>query len=170
VVTETVELLAKNRDLALWRKTVEICQRCLELDRDMLARLGPPSIAPKDVEDYLDPKVWEQFIEAREDLVEFTTSSIHVLTAEARRKVNPGNKKEKEEVKEAFAEQTELEARIMKSLKEMVDLEDRLASYLTENLSVLRETIDGLTKNQMLFTNYSRRCPKPEPGFLSSEA
>jgi hypothetical protein len=163
-----VELTTQNRDLALWRKTVEICQRCLDLDREMLAKIGPGELSPKDVEDYLDPKIWEQFIEAREDLVEFTTSSIHVLTVDGQKKVAPPPDKIAA-VKDDFVEQSELESRIIKSLKEMVELEASLAKYLNENLSVLRETIDGLSKNQLLFTKYSKNNSLSKHTLFSSE-
>jgi hypothetical protein len=157
-------------DLALWRKTVEICQECLEMDRRMLARIGPPEEdRGRDAENYLDPRLWEQFIEARQDLVEFTTSSIHVLSSGAGEKLPAGTGGRTAEDERDFAEMSELENRLVTSLKEMVELETRLADYLTENLSVLRETIDGLARNQVLFTQYAKKYNKPEPGYLSSD-
>jgi hypothetical protein len=165
-----VELPNRQKDLALWRKTVEICHRCLELDREMLAKLGPDDFGSRDAEEYLDPKIWEQFIEAREDLVDFTTSSISVLTRGERKPPPPSPEDETDEARRGMVEQAELEKRLVKSLKEMVELEAHLAKYLNENLSVLKETIDGLSKNQVLFTSYAKSAPRSHVHLLNTEA
>jgi hypothetical protein len=163
----------QNNDLALLRKTVVICSECLELDRSMLSKLGPlDDDRGRDPDNYVDPGLWEQFINARKELVDFTTSSIDVLNSGQKNNPNnnePGLDQRTEEDEKNFAEQSELEYRLMTSLKEMVDLENKLANYLTENLSVLKETIDGLNKNQLLFTCYAKNHNKPDPGYLNSE-
>jgi hypothetical protein len=138
-------------------------QRCLELDRAMaekidLSKAGGSS--QRDPDEYLDPALWEHYVSARKDLVDFTTSNIEVL---ARSKPKNGK-----------AEQTaeggdDIENRLLSSLSEMADLERRLAAYLTENLEVLRRTLTALTRNQTLFTKYAKAIPKPEAERLDSK-
>ncbi|MDR2388130.1 MAG: hypothetical protein LBE80_11200 [Deltaproteobacteria bacterium] len=162
--------MTKKNDLELWRKTARICDECLELDRAMLAKLGPLDQDKKaDPENYLDPKLWEQFISARNDLVDFTTSSIQVLTASAKASARTDSAGLSKLDEKDFAEQSELENRLVTSLKEMVELENKLTNYLSENLNLLKETIDGLNKNQTLFIHYSKKFNKPEPGYLNVE-
>ncbi|MDR1677048.1 MAG: hypothetical protein LBS44_01495 [Deltaproteobacteria bacterium] len=162
--------MSQKNDLLLWRKTADICRECLDLDRAMLAKLGRLDLdRGRDAENYVDPALWEHFIAARQDLVDFTTSSIGVLTTNVSyQKPVDGNKRSEEDDKN-FVEQSELENRLMTSLKEMLDLENKLANYLNENLSVLRETIDGLSKNQVLFSAYAKKYNKPDPGYLNSD-
>jgi hypothetical protein len=137
----------------------------------MLAKLGPlDEDRGRNAENYVDPRLWEQFIAARKDLVDFTTSSIDVLTVSPARNLQAGSADRTGGDELMFAEQSELENRLMSSLKEMVELEYKLAGYLSENLSVLRETIDGLNKNQLLFSHYAKKYNKPDPGYLNSEA
>ncbi|MDR0622783.1 MAG: hypothetical protein LBJ61_13065 [Deltaproteobacteria bacterium] len=162
--------MINNSDLELWRKAAQACGKCLELDRAMLARLGPlDEDKGRDPENYVAPALWEQFIAARNDLVDFTASSIHVLTASAKtpRAMGPDGRTAEDE--KNFAEQSELENRLVNSLKEMVELESKLTDYLSENLDVLKETLDGLNKNQTLFSRYAQNAPKPEPGYLNAE-
>jgi hypothetical protein len=155
-------------DSALWRKIVEACEKCLELDRDMVAKIEIASEGPRDVEEYLDPALWEQFIAARQDLCDFTTSSIELLTRKAPQKNkkpdNPNN------LTVIDGQQAESEKRLFKSISEMLELEEKLTSYLNENLTVLKGTIDELTKNQTIFSQYSRNYSKPDPGYVSSQA
>ncbi|MDR2302761.1 MAG: hypothetical protein LBF38_12065 [Deltaproteobacteria bacterium] len=159
-----------NRDLELWRKTARICEECLELDRAMLAKLGPLDRDRKaDPDNYVDPGLWEQFISARNDLVDFTTSSINVLTASAKAALGTNSDGRAKQNEKEFAEQSELENRLVTSLKEMVELENKLTNYLSENLNVLKETIDGLNKNQTLFIHYSKKYNKPDPGYVNAD-
>lgn len=136
----------------------------------MLAKLGPLGIdRGHDPENYVDPALWEHFIAARKDLVEFTASSIRVLTTAGKSHPPAGLGRRTEEDESFFAEQSELENRLVTSLKEMVELEVKLTNYLSENLSVLKDTIDGLNKNQTLFTHYANKFNKPEPGYVNSD-
>jgi hypothetical protein len=168
---DSVYYMSPNDDLELWRKTVETCRECLALDQDMLARLGPLGHDKAgDPENYVDPSLWEQFIAARNDLVDFTVSSIHVLTVPAMKSQEAKSESRTDEDEKSFAERTELENRLVTSLKEMVDLESKLTSYLSENLNVLKETIDSLNKNQTVFSQYAKNRNKPEPGYFNSEA
>jgi hypothetical protein len=115
-----------------------------------------PSEGPKNAEEYLDPALWEQFVEARRDLCDFTTSTIKLLTFNGSKPIDD--------------EQTESEQRLLNSINEMLEMEKKLTSYLSENLSVLKGTIDELTKNQVIFSQYSKHLAKPDPGYISSQA
>jgi hypothetical protein len=155
----------RNNDLELWRKTEAVCRECLKLDREMLASLGPmDQERERDPENYVDPGLWEQFIAARQDLVDFTTSSIDILASKGRNTALSEGADRK-----TATEQGELETRLINSLREMVELEFKLTNYLSENLDVLKETIDGLNKNQVIFSHYAKMATKPDPGYLNSD-
>jgi hypothetical protein len=149
-------------------------EQCLELDRRMAGRAEfakpipdarPPAEA---VDDYLPPSVWEHYVEARRELVDFTTASIEVLARDRPAGGQAGGPAPDEQ-EEAERERSDIERRLVNSLTEMVELESRLAAYLTENLEALDRTIDGLTRNQTLFTKYARRATKPDPCQISSQ-
>ena len=146
---------------ALWDRVAEAADKCLEIDRHMVATVEASKDgdrSPKDPDGYLAPELWERYGEARRNLMDFTAAGINVLT-----RSGSGS--------EARPDDEAVERRLASSLAEMADLEAKLAAYLTENLKVLDEAISGLTRNQTLFTKYSKTAAaKPEPGYLSSRA
>jgi hypothetical protein len=152
----------KKRDhgeRALWGRVMGAADKCLDMDRRMLERIEftkDGGLPPKDVDGYLDPALWEHYVQARRDLVDFTTSSIKVLT--------------RDRPKAAAEAGSDIETRLMRSLSEMAALEEKFAAYLTENLEVLGTAITELTRNQTIFTKYAKTAAKPEPGYLSSQA
>lgn len=150
-------------DSALRRKIMAATEKCLDMDRRMIDRVEASQgfdPASRDPDDFLDPAVWEHYVEARQDLVDFTTSSIQVL-ARNRSRSNGAD---------LPSEESDIERRLVSSLSEMAALEERLAAYLTENLEVLRMAVADLTRNQTLFSKYSKTGAKPEPGHLDSQA
>jgi hypothetical protein len=166
----------REGDRALWRRTAEVCEQCLGIDRAMAEKIaGRP--AGRDVDEYLDPALWEHFVEARRDLVDFAVDSVAML---ARRKAQdpadgrPTGAMSSGEALSEMAptdpEQAEIEKRLLNSMTEMLALEERLTGYLTQNLEILRTTIDELSKNQVVFSQYARQTGRPEPGYLSSRA
>jgi hypothetical protein len=148
------------RETAVWRRVMESAEKCLEMDRGMLERVeaskrgGAP---PADPDEYLDPSLWENFVEARRELIDFTSSSIEVLTRDP-------------QGEPARPSEEEVERRLIGSLTEMAELEEKLAAYLSQNLDVLAAAIGELTRNQTLFSRYAKSAAKPEPGYLSSQA
>jgi hypothetical protein len=182
--------------LVLWQKTAEACERCLTLDRQMAGKVTKNhghALGRLEVEEYLDPALWEHYVQARRDLFDFTVTGIEVLTQSGSdqkkldksnsdhdpTEVNPasGHKatpkaahgEAHEEAHDEAHEAAEIEKRLMSSLSEMLALEEKLTGYLAENLEVLKQTIEDLTKNQPLFSKYSRQNAKPDPGYLSSQ-
>jgi hypothetical protein len=162
----------RERALALWEKTMEACDKCLALDRAMANKIADSQKIPfehRDVDEYLDPSLWEHYVEARRDLFDFTTSGIEVITktrqAEkaAQSQMEPGQKDSSQDV------DPDIERRLISSLSEMLELEAKLTNYLEENLNVLQQTIEDLIRNQTLFTKYASQNTKPEPGYLSSQ-
>jgi hypothetical protein len=138
-------------------------KKCLELDRAMLERVQASrggELHPKDPDDYLDPALWDHYVEARRDLVDFTTSNIEVLVKSRSGGPQGSSRPEAD---------SDIEKRLVSSLSEMAMLEEKLAAYLTENLEVLRKAVTDLTRNQTLFTKYAKAGAKPEPERLSSQ-
>jgi hypothetical protein len=139
-------------------------EKCLEMDRRMVERVEASAAGSgkaSDPDDFLDPALWEHYVEARRELVDFTTSSVRSLARS--RSHETGTER-------PAREDSDIERRLMSSLTEMADLEERLASYLTKNLEVLRRTVTDLTRNQVLFSKYAKTGARPEPDHLSSLA
>jgi hypothetical protein len=150
--------MAKDKDKgrkaerAFWANTLEISEECLELDRDFLARIegrgGPGGADP------LNPELWESFIKARKNLVDYTTENLAILAQD----------------KESQARNPDVMTRLESTLGEVMLLEERLTSFLRDNLGILRDTIDGISKNQAIFSAYGRSLPKQIPGSLETVA
>jgi hypothetical protein len=125
---------------AFWDKTLAVSRKCLELDRGFIGALQEKSGRGDDA---LDPALWENFIEARRNLVEYTTQSLNVMARD--RKSHARNKDVKD--------------RLETTIGEIMRLEEKLAGFLSENLSALKKTIAHLTSNQAVFTSYTRSGP-----------
>ncbi|MDR3204377.1 MAG: hypothetical protein LBV23_06500 [Deltaproteobacteria bacterium] len=157
-------------DLFLWSKIMEASQKCLDLDREIFLKIKSfEDGQAKEVDDFVDPALWENYIEARRELFDYATNNIKVLTRD-RRAPRKASRREGDKVEADQKRQKEIESRIVNSLKEMLLLEEKLTNYLSDNLSVIKETIEELSKNQPIFTKYSRGATKPQPGYLSSQA
>ncbi|MDR2338803.1 MAG: hypothetical protein LBF40_01495 [Deltaproteobacteria bacterium] len=139
---------------AFWVKTLELSEECLDLDRRFLAELNGLGRKDKGGKDPLDPTLWENFIEARKSLVEYTTGNLNLL---AQDKSSQGRNKD-------------MLARLETTLGEVMRLEERLAGFLSENLVALKDTIDGIAKNQAIFSAYGRNNTKPMPEALETRA
>ncbi|MDR1035324.1 MAG: hypothetical protein LBT40_01735 [Deltaproteobacteria bacterium] len=122
---------------AFWEKTLEVSRECLALDRSFLGTLERKTASGADP---LDPELWENFIEARRSLVEFTTQSLNMMARDRGSQYRMKDEKE----------------RLETTLGEVARLDELLASFLSRNLSVLKETIDELSRNQTVFTSYAR--------------
>jgi hypothetical protein len=139
-----------NSDRSLWQKTLRACQECLEMDRKFMKELDRKKEA--DNQEGLEPVLWENFIEARRDLMNFTSESINILARD----------------QESQNSNSDIKDRLITSLDEMMSLEEKLAAYLSENLDLLKETIEDLTKNQAIFSSYGRQGAKSCPDIISS--
>jgi hypothetical protein len=140
----------------LWSETLIACQKCLEIDRHFASRLEDQIKDPK--RDPLDPALWENFIEARRDLFDFTAVNLNLLAK--RDKANAGGASPDGQIRES----------LLKSLGEMAALEEKLTAYLSENLGILKETIDNLAKGQAIFSGYASLDSKPPATRLDSRA
>ena len=140
-----------SAEKAFWHKTLELSRECLDLDRSFLGALEKKSLSGGDP---LDPGLWENFIEARRSLVDYTTENLNLLARD----------------KDAQSRNKDAMARLETTLGEVMQLEEKLSKFLSENLNVLKETIDGITKNQAIFSAYSRGAPKPRPEALETMA
>jgi hypothetical protein len=150
----------------LWARVSEAVAKCLELDRRMLDRVEANrdgERAPDDPDGFIAPAVWERYVAARRDLVDFTTASIAIL-AGGRPSIAEAEPGPEGQVAD------EMEERLVGSLDELAELEEKLAAYLADNLQVLGNAIEELTRNQTVFTRYAQTAPKPEPGYLNSQA
>jgi hypothetical protein len=136
----------------LWQEALKACDECLRLDKDFVSNLQRKINLEN--EDPLDPVLWENFIKARQDLFEYTTQNLNVLSRE----------------KNIHDEGKKIREHLITSLDEMLSLEERLTVYLSDNLTVLKEAINDISKNQTIFSFYARQTPKPEPDHLSSLA
>jgi hypothetical protein len=136
---------------AFWNKTLEVSEDCLELDRRFLGTLEKKTESGGDP---LDPLLWENFIEARRNLVEFTTENLNLLAQD----------------KQSQARNKDVMNRLETTLGEVMQLEEKLTSFLSENLAALKDTIDGITKNQAIFSAYGRNSHKPRPEALETTA
>jgi hypothetical protein len=122
---------------AFWEKTLDVSRECLDLDRRFLGTLKRKSAAGADP---LDPALWENFIEARRSLVDFTTQNLNLMARD----------------RQSHARNKDVKDRLETTLGEVMRLEEKLAGFLSRNLSVLKETIDDLSRNQAVFTSYAR--------------
>ncbi|MDR1081924.1 MAG: hypothetical protein LBQ79_13435 [Deltaproteobacteria bacterium] len=137
---------------AFWERTLAVSRECLELDRSFMGTLGRRSAAG---DDPLDPGLWENYVEARRSLVEFTTRSLSLMARD----------------RDSQARMREQKERLETALGEIVRLEEKLAGFLSRNLSVLKETIDDLSRNQAVFTSYARSgSAKPRAEALEARA
>ena len=127
---------------AFWMKTLELSRECLDLDSRFLGDLEKKTAAGGDP---LDPSLWENFIEARRSLVDYTTENLNLLAQD----------------KSSQARNKDVMNRLETTLGEVMQLEEKLARFLSDNLSVLKETIEGITRNQAIFSAYGRNNPKP---------
>ncbi|MDR2198825.1 MAG: hypothetical protein LBR53_05115 [Deltaproteobacteria bacterium] len=134
-----------------WLKTLELSRECLELDRGFLGALEKKT---ENGDDPLEPALWENFIEARRSLVDYTTENILLLARD----------------KGSQARNKDVMKRLETTLNEVMRLEEKLAFFLSENLSVLKDTVDGITKNQAIFAAYGRSNPKPAAEALETTA
>ncbi|MDR2405430.1 MAG: hypothetical protein LBE27_03565 [Deltaproteobacteria bacterium] len=140
-----------NSDKAFLMKTLELSKDCLDLDRHFLGDLEKKAASG---DDPLDPSLWENFIEARRNLVDFTTSNLNMLAQD----------------RESQNRHKDVMSRLESTLGEVVKLEEKLTRFLSENLGVLKETIDGISKNQAIFSAYGRGNGKPRPEALETRA
>ncbi|MDR1086035.1 MAG: hypothetical protein LBP22_14550 [Deltaproteobacteria bacterium] len=162
---KTLPVRGVNRSDCLWSETLAACQECLDLDRRFAAELER-QIAGPDL-DPLEPALWESFVEARRDLFDFTAVNLTLL-AKTGPKSAEGNNVDEGESKEGSFSQVRGE--LLKSLAEMVALEEKLTAYLSENLGILKETIDDLSKSQAIFAGYASLDTKPSAIKLDSLA
>jgi hypothetical protein len=136
---------------AFWLKTLELSLGCLDLDRRFLGTLEKKTASGGDP---LDPGLWENFIEARRNLVDYTTENLNLLSKD----------------KPSQARNKDVMNRLETTLGEVMQLEEKLAKFLSENLSVLKDTIDDISRNQAIFSAYGRTNPKPMPEALETRA
>ncbi|MDR2354431.1 MAG: hypothetical protein LBF22_14990 [Deltaproteobacteria bacterium] len=129
---------------AFWLKTFEVSQECLELDRGFLSNLAKRTAVGNDP---LEPALWENYIEARKSLVDYTTANLNLLARD----------------KKGLVRNKDIKDRLETTLSEVVKLEEKLTSFLAENLSLLKETIDDISKNQLVFSAYAQHNYKPRP-------
>jgi hypothetical protein len=144
---------------SLWSETLVSCRECLEIDRQFAAQLER-KIAKPDL-DPLEPSIWEHFIEARKDLFDYTVMNLGLLAQ---------NQYSKEEEKNLSQEESQIREDLLTSLDEMRALEEKLTTYLSKNLGVIKETIDNLAKSQALFSGYANLDVKPPATRLNSLA
>jgi hypothetical protein len=144
-------MTGNEREKAFWGKILELSEECLSMDRRFLGTLDRKTAKG---DDPLDPGLWENFIEARRSLVDYTTSSLNVISRD----------------KEAVARNKDIKDRLVDTLDEVMLLEEKLSAFLSENLTVLKETIDDISKNQAVFTSYARVKGKPRPEALETRA
>jgi predicted nuclease with TOPRIM domain len=150
-----VEKNPKNKpndpEKAFWLKTLEVSEQCLDLDRRFLGTLERKTAQGHDP---LDPALWENFIEARRNLVEYTTENLNLLARD----------------RKAIGRNRDIKDRLETTLGEVMQLEEKLTTFLSENLSVLKETIEDISRNQMIFTAYARHTHKPRPEVMETTA
>ncbi|MDR2422714.1 MAG: hypothetical protein LBE01_04980 [Deltaproteobacteria bacterium] len=135
----------------LWAETLDACQKCLDLDRRFAAQLER-QIAGAEL-DPLDPALWENFIEARRDLFDFTAMNLKLL---AQGRSSPA--------------ESLIRERLLDSLSEMAAIEEQLADFLAKGLGDLKEAIDDLANGQALFAGYAALDAKPCAIRLDSQA
>jgi hypothetical protein len=141
----------KQSQKAFVTKTLELSKECLDLNKSFLKALEKKSL---NGEDPLDPGLWENFIEARRSLVDFTTSNLNLLAQD----------------QESQKHNKETLSRLETTLGEVMHLEEKLTKFLSDNLSALKDTIDGISKNQAIFSAYGRNGSKPMPEALETRA
>jgi hypothetical protein len=142
---------ADASEKAFWLKTLELSEERLDMDRRFMGVLEKKKSEGRDP---LDPLLWENFIEARKDLVDYTTSNLNVLSRD----------------KTAFSRNKDVKDRLETTLDEVMRLEEKLAAFLSRNLLVLKDTIEELNKNQAIFTAYSRHNHKSVPEAFETRA
>ncbi|MDR2351692.1 MAG: hypothetical protein LBF22_00785, partial [Deltaproteobacteria bacterium] len=118
-----------DSEKAFFLKTLELSKECLDLDRNFLGTLEKKSAQGGDP---LDPLLWENFIEARRNLVDFTTGNLVLLAKD----------------RESHIRNKDVMDRLETTLGEVMQLEEKLTKFLSENLNALKDTIDGISKNQ----------------------
>ncbi|MDR1394986.1 MAG: hypothetical protein LBK52_02280 [Deltaproteobacteria bacterium] len=139
----------------LWSETLAACRQCLEMDRCFAAELDRQIAEPE--KDPLEPALWEHFIEARRNLFDYTAMNLKLLA-------------KKPNAPEAGSSESLLRKDLLTSLTEMLALEEKLTSYLSENLDRLKETIVDLSKSQAIFSGYAGLDTKPSAIALDSLA
>ncbi|MDR1038997.1 MAG: hypothetical protein LBR80_02285 [Deltaproteobacteria bacterium] len=149
---ERDSLKAAAAERAFWETTLKVTHECLELDRRFA---GTVKARHESGDDPLDPELWENFIEARRSLVDFTAQSLNLIARD----------------RAARERNREAEERLKTALGEMVRLEEGLAGFLTVNLKALKDTVEHLSRNQAIFTGYARASgAKPGPETLETRA
>jgi hypothetical protein len=141
----------RRAERAFFTKTLELSEECLQTDRNFVASLEKRE---KEGADPLEPRLWENFISARQSLVDFTTSNLNLLARD----------------RAALETHKDITTRLETTLGEVMVLEEKLHTFLSEKLTVLKETIDEISKNQVLFTSYSKNNYKPLPEALERTA
>ncbi|MDR2611652.1 MAG: hypothetical protein LBG06_02020 [Deltaproteobacteria bacterium] len=136
---ESASARSRAAESAFWEGTLDVSRRCLELDRGFAGTLGRRSSAGGDP---LDPELWENYVAARRSLVDHATRSLSLMARDG----------------ESQARNRDVKDRLETTLGEVMLLEERLAGFLAQNLAVLKETIDDLSRNQAVFTSYARSC------------
>jgi hypothetical protein len=111
--------------------------------------------------DPLDPALWENFIAVRRDIFDYTALNLRVLAKD---------QKDPERLDALSLEESQIKEELLTSLTEMAALEEKLTSYLADNLTLLKETIDDLAKGQTLFSGYASLETQPNPTRLDSLA
>jgi hypothetical protein len=66
---------------AFWLKTLEMSEERLDMDRRFIGVLETKKSEGRDP---LDPDLWENFIEARKDLVDYTTTNLNIISRDKR--------------------------------------------------------------------------------------
>jgi hypothetical protein len=138
-----------SAEKALWLSTLKASRECLELDQGFLSGLDRRSAEGADA---LEPSLWENFIEARRELVDYTTGNLNLLARD--RKSQERNQ--------------DINDRLVTTLGEVMRLEEKLAVFLRDNLSALKDTIDGISKNQVIFSAYARNNHKSRRDVLET--
>jgi hypothetical protein len=156
IVAKTArELISENKGKGLWSETLAACQECLKVNRQFFSDLERHISEPD--QDPMEPVLWEHFIEARKDLFDFTTVNLNILA------------KNLSKNRDSEAE-SQIREDLLTSLEEVVALEEKLTAYLSENLGLLKETINDLSKSQALFAGYASMDTKPSAIVLDSRA
>jgi hypothetical protein len=128
-----------------------MAEECLSLDKRFIGTLEKKKTLGADP---LDPCLWENFIEARRSLVDYTTQNLNILAGD----------------KKSASRNSDIKDRLETALGEVMQLEEKLASFLSENLAALKDTIDGISKNQAIFTQYAKNNYKPQAEAFESRA
>jgi predicted nuclease with TOPRIM domain len=139
----------REAEKAFWMKTLQVSQECLDLDRRFIGALERKTALGADP---LEPSLWENFIEARRDLVDCATENLNLIARD----------------KKAQSRQRDIKDRLETTLGEVMRLEEKLTSFLAENLSVLKDAIEDISKNQVIFSAYGRHNHKPRPEALET--